>query len=330
MFDIISIWRNGRKIHLAPNGWYVGNAPCCVHRGESRDTRNRGGIKVDQDNWGFHCFNCGFTAGHTNGQLLSKNAKKLLLWLGVDEDTIQKLNMDSFKNRTLGEIAKTIYKPKAITKFTEHNLPDGSTALTVDDKYFVDYLHNRGLEVKDYPFFITPKGIGRNKNRIIIPYMYNNRVVGWTSRYLDKNKLKYKNENQQPGYIFGLDMQEKDWLYAIVTEGVLDAISIRSLAVMHNEFSETQTLMLKQIEIEKEIIIVPDQDKAGLVLASKAIEAGFSLSIPNWAPGIKDVNEAVQRYGKVGTLLSILHAKEHNKIKNILALNKLRRRLSTE
>jgi hypothetical protein len=42
---------------------------------------------------------------------------------------------------------------------------------------------------------------------------------------------------------------------------------------------------------------------------------GYKVSLPNWEPGIKDVNDAVVKYGKLPTLLSIIEAASNSKIK---------------
>jgi hypothetical protein len=37
--------------------------------------------------------------------------------------------------------------------------------------------------------------------------------------------------------------------------------------------------------------------------------------MPDWPEGVKDVNDAVIQFGKLGTLLTILEARETSKIK---------------
>jgi len=319
----------------SPNGWYSFNAPCCVYRGETIDTRKRGGVKIEGDDWVYHCFNCKFAAKFVMGQPISNNTRKLLSWFNVDEVSINRMNLDSIRNRKFSDIVhdrqvEELRNDFRSIHFIEHKLPRGSRPINLNDKKFIQYLDSRGLSTADYSFRITPQDVGRNKNRIIIPYLYDQKIVGWTSRFLDKHKLKYMNEHQQDGYLFGLDFQKDTWKYAIVSEGVLDAVSIKGLAVMHGEFSQRQITMLRHLE--KEIIVVPDQDKPGLVLVKQAMAEGFSVSIPNWGKNkdnewITDINEAVQRYGKLGTLLSIVHAKESSNILIKMTLNKMKTRL---
>jgi hypothetical protein len=328
MLDILHyIPQNARK---TPSGWWTFNAPCCVHQGESRDKRKRGGVILDGENWSYHCFNCGFKTRFVMGQTLSLKTKKLLSWLGVPEDEIQRINLESIRNKQYMDIVHDRehdreYAALYSLSFNEYPLPYAARTLTEHDKKFLSYLQNeRGLTITDYPFYVTPSETGRNKTRIIIPYYHNEQVVGWTSRYLDDRTPKYVNEHQQEGFIFGMQMQDPSWQNIIVTEGVFDAISISGVAVLHNELNEKQIFQLRRTG--KDVIVVPDQDKAGLQIIQPAIDAGFYVSIPNWDNNIKDVNDAVRYYGKVGSLLSILHAKENNKIKIQMAVNAMIRR----
>lgn len=328
MSDILRyIPRTAKK---TPSGWWTFNAPCCVHRGESRDTRKRGGVIVDGENWSYHCFNCGFKTRFVSGETLSLKTKKFLSWLGLPEEEINRINLASIRNKTLIDVVhdrehKHEYTLMHSLNFEEHQLPDGARLITEQDKRYVNYLRNeRGMSLNDYPFYITPLSPGRNKNRIIIPYHYDNKVVGWTSRYLDSRSPKYLNEHQQEGYLFGTELQQDSWQNIIVVEGTFDAISIRGTATLHNNLNEKQIAWLRQSG--KDVIVVPDQDKAGLNIIQSAIDAGFYVSLPKWDKHIKDVNQAVSYYGRSGCLLSILHAKQNNKIKVQLEVNALIRR----
>jgi DNA primase len=129
----------------------------------------------------------------------------------------------------------------------------------------------------------------------------------------------------QPGYVFGWDLQQDDWQYAIVVEGIFDALSINGLAVMHNDINPSQVQLIKNLE--RSIIVVPDQDAAGLKLIDRAAELGWAVSIPDWPEDVKDVNDAVNKMGKIATLLTILQSKETSKIKIELRKKRLAKRI---
>ena len=149
-------------------------------------------------------------------------------------------------------------------------------------------------------------------NRVIIPYTYKNKIVGHTSRFLDDKIPKYINE-QQHGYVFNIDMQKPEWSVCILTDGIFDALSIDGVAVMHDDINSEQGLLLSTLN--KKIILVPDRDKSGFNMIDRALELGYSVSLPDWDVDIKDVNDAVKKYGKLPTLLSILQCATNSRIK---------------
>lgn len=273
-----------------------------------------------------HCFNCGFKCGFTLGKGLTKNTKTLMLWCGVDENQINKWNLESMQHKDLLDFAKLKKEKKKLKAFKEFKLPEAEL-LTIDDpthKVYVDYVKSRGINVSDYPFMVTPHEDGRNSNRVIIPFTFENKIVGHTSRYLDNRKPKFISE-QQVGYVFGYDLQKADWQVCIVVEGIFDALSINGCALTHNGISDDQAEILKRLN--KDIIVVPDQDKAGLEICNRALELGFKVSIPEWADDVKDVNDAVVRYGKLPTLLSILRNATNSKIKIEMQRKKIDKRI---
>jgi hypothetical protein len=323
MFDILTVVPGKKK--LTQSGWQSFNAPCCHNRGHSVDKRMRGGIKSDGTNWSFHCFNCNFKCGFSLGKSLTKNTRQFLSWCGVDNEQINRWNLESLQNKDALDLIQ-IKKIKSRVKFKEVELPD---AELIDEnnpkhKVYVDYLKKRGVQPNDYPFMVTPDAEGRYNNRIIIPFTHDNKIVGHTSRFLDDRKPKFINE-QQTGYVFGYDFQRPEWQVCIVVEGIFDALSINGCALTHNTINDEQVEILQRLR--RKIIVVPDQDKPGLEICDKALELGFYVSIPDWADDVKDVNDAVVKYGRLPTLLSILQNATNSKIKIEMSRRKLDKRL---
>jgi hypothetical protein len=75
------------------------------------------------------------------------------------------------------------------------------------------------------------------------------------------------------------------------------------------------------------VIVVPDLDKTGLAICDRALELGFHVAIPEWSDEIKDANDAVVKYGKLPTLLSILKSATNSKIKLQMIRTKLAKRI---
>jgi hypothetical protein len=310
MFDILSIVP-GRKKNTS-SGWISFNAICCTHFGHKSDKRSRGGIKFDGNNWTYHCFNCGYKCNFTLGRNISAKTRQLFKWCGIDELEIQRWNLESLQHKDLLDFSKP--KQKIKIKFKDHKLPDGEILdrNNTQHKVFIEYVEGRCISIDEYPFLITPNDLGRMSKRVIIPYTYKNKIVGHTSRFLDDKKPKYINE-QQTGYVFNIDMQKSEWSVCIVTEGIFDALSIDGVAVMHDDISNEQAQLLSTLN--RQIIVVPDRDLTGMKLIDRALELGYQVSLPNWESDIKDTNDAVIKYGKLPTLLSILQNATNSKIK---------------
>ena len=323
MFDILQYLPAKRK--KSSSGWISFNAPCCVHNGESQDKRQRGGLKVADDSWSYHCFNCNYTASFLMGRNLSFKAKRLLSWLNVPQDEIERINLESLRHRSIEGIAterRQITQRLMNIEFEELDLPDFAEILT-PDKPMWKYIKERCLP-EDYPYLFQQHE-HTARHGIVVPFTHDNTVVGHTTRYIDGRTPKYIQEIQ-PGYVFGTDLQKDSWQYAIVVEGVFDALCISGLAVLHNEINPAQNNLIRSLE--KQIVVVPDQDEAGLKLIDSALEYNYSVSIPDWPNDIKDLNDAVCRYGRLTTLMSIMENRASSRIRIEMARKKLRAKIN--
>jgi hypothetical protein len=296
------------KRKQTPSGWISFNAPCCD------DKRQRGGFILNGgDAVSYHCFNCQFKASWQPGRPVSQKMSKLMRLLNISDATINQLRLEALR---LNDHNPTSVQ-SIIPKFEPRTLPPESELITslldhIPDKLVpvLEYLHSRNLYLEDYPFYWTPK-IGFS-NRVIIPFLKDNVIVGYTARTIGDAKPKYISE-QQPGYVFNLDRQHNNREFVICCEGPIDAISIDATALMGAEIKDSQNWLLKQLG--KEIILVPDRDHEGPKTVEQALEYGWSVSMPNWPDGIKDVNDAVCKLGRLATLWLIVSAKESNNLK---------------
>ncbi len=308
------------KRKTTPSGWVSFNAVCCHHNGTGSDTRQRGGIMLNEG-VSYHCFNCGFKASWQPGRKITAKFKKLLQWLHVPDDAITKCSLEALR---IEEDSSYQGTTSLIPTFIDKALPLGAEPITsfVDNPPeelipVLEYLMSRNLYLEDYPFHWTPED--GFQNRLIIPFYAQGRVVGYTARLIRDGKPKYISE-QQPGYVFNLDRQPYDRKYVIVTEGPIDAICIDGVAVMSAEIGTSQHALISQLQ--REVIVLADRDEAGIKLAEQALEYGWSVSFPEWESGIKDVNEAISRYGRLYTLYSIINSKESNSLKIQLKIKK--------
>jgi hypothetical protein len=327
VIDILSYLPGKRK--QTPSGWVSFNAVCCHHNGSNVDKRGRGGLKATDQGWSYHCFNCGYTASFILGRTVSFKARRLLSWMGVPDNEIEHLNLESLKHRNIHGILEDrnkTFNTLAAIEFEERDLPPYAELL-VDEDAYRNYVRNRGVP-DDFPVMVQLQndGVHWTRPHVVIPFTHNDRIVGYTCRFLDNKQPKYISDSQ-PNYVFGTDLQHTDWEHALLMEGIFDALSIGGLAVMHNTISDGQARLIRSLG--KQITVVPDQDKAGLELVDRAVELGWAVSIPNWPAHIKDVNDAVVELGRLGTLLTIMQARETSKIKIELRKKQLAKRIRT-
>jgi len=314
--DTLLTYLPGKRKHT-PSGWISFNAPCCD------DKRQRGGfIKNGDEAISYHCFNCGFKCSWQPGRTINQKMSKFMRFLNMPDDIISQLRLEALRlndnsNTEVRQIIPT-FEPRALPMDAK-SLEEWSTWIELQgwentDQELINvfcYLRNiRKLDPYAYPYYWTNK-VGF-KNRVIIPFYKNGACVGYTARAINDAKPKFISE-QQPGYVFNLDRQSHDRSFVIVCEGPFDALSIDACALLGAEIKDSQNWLLKQLG--KEIVLVPDRDHEGPRTVEQALEYGWSVSMPDWPEGVKDVNDAVRKLGRLATLWMIVTAKESNTLK---------------
>jgi hypothetical protein len=324
MFQILNLMP-GRK-RRSSAGWVSFNAICCHHRGHRPDRKGRGGILVDGVNWRYHCFNCNYSCGFELGKSITTKTRNLLAWCGIDQLQIDKWSFESYSKRSMYDFDTA---PKnTLIHFDAKQLPRGSEAIDPNNplhRPFYDYIVRRGAIDSPVQMMVTvDDDIERNRNRIIVPFTYRGKIVGNTSRFCDDRTPKYLND-APTGYVFGIDQQQPDWQVCILVEGIFDALAINGCAYMHNTISQKQAALLGNLN--RRIIVVPDQDPSGLAVCERALELGYQVSLPTWDDDIKDVNDAVVRYGRLPTLLGIIQNATSSQIKIKMKVNQIEKRI---
>ena len=313
------------KKKTTPSGWTSFNGVCCPHNGESADTRGRGGLTANPDgSVSYHCFNCNFKASYQPGRHLTFKFRKLLKWLGADDTDIKRLVIEAIRVRELvnPEEVKAEAEEEKID-FKVRDLPEDAENLVALDYVHpaLEYCVARKIDIAKYAFYATRQAQYNLHKRIIIPFIWQGRTIGYTARAIEDNiKPKY-HSNYEPNFVFNINNQLADSKFVIVCEGPFDAMSIDGVAVLNNECNETQADIIESLG--KEVIVVADRDRAGAKMINNAIAYGWTVSYPVWLETCKDVNEAVVKYGKLFVLVSILQAKQTSKLKIELMKKKL-------
>lgn len=308
------------KRRRSPSGWLSFNAPCCIHRGESADTRGRGGVMTNGDgSISYHCFNCQFKISYRPGWHLGYRFRKFLSWLGADENLVNRLVIEAVRVRDI--VGPVEVEPESVAvDFRARHLPD-DVELVDQDPVALQYCMDRQVDLDRYPLLVSKRTEHNLNRRVIIPFTWQGRLIGYTSRTWDPAiKPKYYSQ-YEANYVYNVDRQPTDAKFVIVVEGPFDAMAIDGVAILSNECNEVQADIIDTLN--REVILVPDADRAGSRLITNAIEYGWTVSFPVWLETCKDVSEAVAKYGTLFVLRTILDARETGRLKIELKRKKL-------
>jgi len=328
------------KKKAGSSGWTSFNAVCCEHNGESRDTRGRGGIITNSNgSVSYSCFNCGFKANYTPGRHLNFKFRKLLRWLGADENSIKRLVIDAIRIKELVTPENDSVAPEEEITFKPRPLPPGAKSFSewktflalTDDNYVtpdalqgtVEYVASRkGDLLQRYEFYTTDDTEHNMHKRVIVPCYWKGQLIGSTARTFEEGiKPKYY-ADYEPNFVFNMDQQTPEKKFVLAMEGPFDAMALDGVAVLSNECSEVQADIIDSLG--REVIVVPDFDVkivkgrkvwAGEKLVDQAIEYGWSVSFPVWRDQAKDASEAVKKFGRLFTLKTVLEGKQSSRLK---------------
>ena len=318
-----AILTNIGPLKTAPKGWHKRNCPLCHTQGHGRDTRHRFGIQFNPNSIVTNCFNCGFSSSYTEGKDLPKTFRFLLMQLGLDEKFVKKIEFEIFRTKNdIGSIRdgemivdleakfKTLF-----SKWKPVDLPTDALSIKdwldagLDDPEFlrvVEYTRKRKITDLD-DFYWSPLTAHNLNQRLIIPYYYRRKIVGFTARLAydlpDKEIPKYYQQSPTD-FVYNLDPQD-DWSrkYVIVNEGVVDAWTTDGVGIL-GETNQSKIDIINRLQ--KHVIVCPDRDKKGWDLVKAAIDNEWSVSFPKWEPGIKDAAQAAVKYGRLLTTYSII------------------------
>lgn len=246
-------------------------------------------------------------------------------WLGIADDTIRKLAIEAMRH----EESDTKYEKKKFVTFKKKDLPKNCHRLETwlekyvakdltDTQYnnidsILNYLKSRGIDPSWYDFMYSPEAKFDINKRLVIPFYWRGDIVGYTGRLFDDSKKVKYFTDVQPGYVFNMDVQDWTRKFVIVTEGPFDAITVSGVSILGSEINDTQRELIDNLA--RQVIVVPDRDAPGQKLINQATEFGWSVAFPDWPNSIKDVADAVSRYGRLFVIQSILQTTESNKLK---------------
>jgi hypothetical protein len=321
------------RAKTSPSGWTSFNAPCCQHRGHKADTKKRAGVRFETGIV-YNCFNCKFSTGWQPGSPIGEKMKSLLRWMGADDDRIKEISFEALKTEAADYQAAPI---ETQIEFTEKALPEGALSLTEwsksiegdQEEYFIkvlNYLINRGYDNPfDHDFYWSP--LAGYRDRVIIPFRWENKIVGNTARKVRVGAPKYLSD-QPAHYVFNFDKQTEDQKYIFVCEGPFDAMAVDGVGLLTNEISPEQARIINSLG--SQIVVIPDQDRPGLMLIDQAVEYGWAVAFPNWDDSVKDCADAVRTYGKLFVTVDAIATAQSGAIKISVAKNHLEQRIERQ
>lgn len=304
-------------------GYLQINCPMCVRMGTTKDTRKRCGIRENSDSIGINCFNCGFKTKYFFGQQIGKRFQEFMEEIGIPDGKIQELKFWSWQKSLDNEPKTFIEKKTHVHTYRQIILPETFKTITqhaIENNTNNDFINaasyvlNRSHSANPDELYWSPD----HKDYLIIPLLFNKKIVGYTGRATHGGVPKYNNISVPPDFLYNYDLiQNTERKYLIIVEGLFDAISISGISTMGAKLNDNQISRINSCPLEK--IIVPDVDKSGKRLIDIALNNNWSISVPNigpdkhWERDIKDCDDAVKRYGKLWTLHSILKHKTNDK-----------------
>lgn len=322
-----------KKGKITPSGWNSFNAVCCVHNGETQDTRGRAGIIFSPDGGiSYHCFNCKFKAGWTPGHKISQKFKKLLGWLNIRDSEIKKLEFQALKYLSLED--KYIKTKKKTIKFKAFPLPPdfinyeelctlaGLGAIEGEHnpyKDILDYAKLRGLDVPRYRHLLGASADAGYKERLIVKFEHKGKLVGFTARSIHNRTPKYLSQHDA-NFVFNLDEQTDSRQFVVVVEGPFDAMLVGGIALCGSEVSDEKAAIINSLK--RKVIVVPDADKSGADLIKAAIKYGWNISNSASILNVKDIGNlhSQKLWSKIQILREIMRAEVTSELKIKLLL----------
>lgn len=286
-------------------GWYVCRCPICS------DYKERGGFKFDSGKVGYSCFNCGRKANYEefSGDI-TRNMRNVLHAFNISDSIINAVIGSGFFFKKNESEKITLDSMQRINTSTPPvGLPIdsfllGSTNDHLDQQQkIVEYLLERHVDLDQYSFYFSTSA--RMKNRVIIPFYRSGQIIYWQARSIDVNeKKRYDNSAvSREAVMFNMDelfIHRPTPL--LVFEGVFDAMMYNGIATLGSTFSDAKLELL--FKSNRRLIFVIDKDKNGAHLARSVLKAGWEITFP--PDGAKDVNIAIQRFGKIWTAAQLV------------------------
>lgn len=288
---------------LSSTGYYEQRCQIC------NDHSPRAGWKIEPHEVFYNCYNCHFRAMYEEGTgKFNRWMKEICAANGITETDLQGISATLFFNKgdksdkeiTLDSMKKVnLHTPEV--QFPARTLQLGSAGYDEFQEPLIEYLLSRSMDPLKFYFSLDPQHLGR----VIIPYWRDTRLIYWQSRAIDRTvKPRYRNcSATKDAIIYGYDKlftYSEDPLF--VSEGVFDAESSEGIAILGSSLNAAKIEVLHKTR--RRIIFVIDRDENGSDLGDQVLAQGWELTFVD--PRAADVNDSVQKYGKMYTMYTLM------------------------
>jgi len=294
-------------------GWWPVLHQACDHGRKGP----RAAFKFEGDVTTFNCFNCGHAAKYDPNEFvyLSNNMKITMSDFFVPEEEYQAVVLHNMAERKGDKSGVEVQDSKVNLEPEVLEMPEIFYPLKgADDswgelaRYYLT--EQRGVDPDSYPFMLARKSthpkLKKWHGRVIIPVFKDEKLIFYVGRDITGRKQK---KYEMPSVtrdtvLYGYDKLHKDYdkpLY--ITEGWFDGHAIDGIAIFGNRLNDTKVRILNRSRRPK--IYIPDREKDGIAAAEEALEAGWAISTPEIG-NCKDMSDAVQRYGKLYVLKTLV------------------------
>lgn len=258
------------------------------------------GGKKSRENGCYHCFKTDKKGTLIGLVMLVDNCS----WLEAKE----MLSVDGMRLGNIEQELDEFFKDKDILDDNQLTLPKFTfliKSMPEDSLHRMQaeyYLSKRQLSIENM-YFCTD---GDYKNRIIIPYYKDDKLIYYNSRHIANGKPRYLGPPKSVGVGKSEVLFAPYWPKSgkvFLTEGEFDALSLyscgfNSVACGGKELSDNQLLMLKDYSV----CLALDQDvyglKAVMNMGEKLLSIGAKTSYIRPAIGYKDWNDMLVKIGK--------------------------------
>jgi hypothetical protein len=263
-------------------GFHAVYCPIC-----NKTDRKTGGFKFESDKIVYHCFrgSCDASTVYEFGKPISKKFRSLMDSIGVTIPT-QLLMVKSSFQKTLESLDERLYKKHYYRDVHKLELFIKSEhSKKVNREYWQYYFESRHCDMNG----VLICDEGKYKGCCAIEMKFYDKTIGYQILTRRGDYIKQYDGNTNLLYIPDGNIRDT----VILVEGTMDAKCFpNAIATLQSKISPEQAYHLRG----KNVIMLPDMDGSNHFI-EQFMDYGWKISIPDW--GVKDLNEAVIKYGVI-------------------------------